>query len=144
MRARDGVLAATGLLGGRPEGQVLVYVSAPDYSSSCPPEVTAEAAEGTVTVIFREDPDAGVCTLDAGRATVTIDGLADPPTALSVTDAGDTTTVPVETAPGIMPPRRASESLRVGATGKLVLGVHCGLRYPRSTARTGRPLPVVA
>ena len=65
------------------DSQLIVFVSGPLYSGSCPPEAKAEASgNGSVTLTL-EHPD-GDCTADANRYTFLIQGLADTPSDLIV------------------------------------------------------------
>jgi len=65
------------------DSQLIVFVSGPLYSGSCPPAAEAKASgNGSVTLTL-ESPD-GDCTADANRYTFLIQGVADTPSDLVV------------------------------------------------------------
>ena len=62
------------------DSELILFVSTPLYSGSCPPTAEAEAAQdGTVTLSI-DDSDEGLCTADASRDTFLIQGFTDTPT----------------------------------------------------------------
>jgi hypothetical protein len=64
--------------------QVLVFVSAPLCSGSCPPEAAAEQDDAGVVTLSIDDSSGDVCTADANRDTFLVQGLPVEPTRLVV------------------------------------------------------------
>ncbi len=70
------------------DSRVVVFVSSPRYSGSCPPTAEAEAAgDGTVTLTI-SNAEEGACTANANRDTFLIQGFSDNPTHLIVKEQG--------------------------------------------------------
>ena len=78
----------------RAADQTVVYVSDLAYSSSCPPDATAEVTDGGA-VTLDVSSSGGSCTADAGRVTVLIGGLAEAPPELTVNARGESSTIAV-------------------------------------------------
>ena len=70
------------------DSEVIVYVSAPMYSGSCPPTgEVEESGDDTVTLTITTEGE-GVCTADANRYTFLIQGFTILPATLLVIDEG--------------------------------------------------------
>lgn len=67
-----------------PESGVLVFVSTPLYSGSCPPTAEAEQDEDGSVRLTIDDSHEGDCTADANRETFLIQGLPETPTRLVI------------------------------------------------------------
>jgi hypothetical protein len=75
----------------------LIYVSAFNWSGSCPPEGTAALSGDRVTLELRQpDNGTGSCTMDARSVTAIINGLDDRPDDIEVTDGSEHFTVTVD------------------------------------------------
>ncbi|MBB6626049.1 hypothetical protein H5V45_01830 [Nocardioides sp. KIGAM211] len=68
------------------DSQVIVFVSTPLYSGSCPPRGRAEQSGSTVTVTVSETGD--VCTADANRDLFLVQGFGGIPKRLIVKQDG--------------------------------------------------------
>ena len=69
------------------DSEVIVYVSGPMYSGSCPPTGDVEAS-GADKVTLTIDTGGGNCTADANRYTFLIQGFTGSPAELIVIDEG--------------------------------------------------------
>jgi len=70
------------------DSELIVFISSPLYSGSCPPTAEAETAEGGTVTLSIDDSHDGVCTADANRDTFLIQGFTDTPTSLIVREKG--------------------------------------------------------
>jgi hypothetical protein len=69
------------------DSQLIVFVSGPLYSGSCPPDAQARASEDRSVTLTLDHPD-GDCTSDANRYTFLIQGFPDTPSDLVVEEDG--------------------------------------------------------
>jgi hypothetical protein len=67
-----------------PDLNVVLFVSAPRYSSSCPPSAEADTNAATLTLAVKCDSSEGDCTSDANRYTFPVQGFDEEPTRLVI------------------------------------------------------------
>jgi hypothetical protein len=66
------------------DSNLVVFVSAPLYSGSCPPSAEAKTDDDDGLVLVIEDSSEGNCTSDANRNTFLVQGFDEEPTRLTV------------------------------------------------------------
>ncbi|CUR57411.1 hypothetical protein NOCA2420003 [metagenome] len=67
-----------------PNSNLVVFVSAPLYSGSCPPSAEAKTKDDDGLALVIDDASEGNCTADANRNTFLIQGFDEEPTRLTV------------------------------------------------------------
>lgn len=77
------------------ETEAVYYVSAPAFSSSCPPTGTVSSADGTMTLTLEDDPTGGDCTADAGPVIAVVEHVPVKPDQLTISDVSTQLTLPL-------------------------------------------------
>lgn len=71
------------------DSELIVFVSNPLYSGSCPPNAEAEAREDGTATLSIDDGNEGTCTADAIRYSFLVQAFSDTPTHLVVLEEGE-------------------------------------------------------
>ena len=83
------------------DSRVVVFVSAPLFSGSCPPEADAEMGEeGSIRLVLDGGASDRACTDDAMRYTFLVQGFRGDPTRLEVSGQGSEADLRLTTATG--------------------------------------------